>query len=188
MLAGAAAAYAMSEVVVRASALPGAARRFTGSYEAGSRDPDQLPVSSWMFDPVPAIDTSNWSLRTPGRTWTYEQLYAFDDRMTATLDCTGGFYSTQDWAGVRLDRLIVDASGASIRVVSHTGYDRRFALPSASKLLLATRIGGRPLDPGHGFPVRLVAADQRGFWWVKWVVAIEVDDVPHWWQAPFPLQ
>ena len=188
VLAGAAVAYAMSEVVVRASALPGAARRFTGSYEAGSRNPDQLPVSSWMFDPVPAIDTSNWSLRTPGRTWTYEQLYAFDDRMTATLDCTGGFYSTQEWAGVRLDRLIGDASGASIRVVSHTGYDRRFALPSASKLLLATRIGGRPLDPGHGFPVRLVAADQRGFWWVKWVVAIEVDDVPHWWQAPFPLQ
>jgi len=188
VLAGAAAAYAMSEVVVRASALPGAARRFTGSYEAGSRNPDQLPVSSWMFDPVPAIDTSSWSLRTPGRTWTYEELYAFDDRMTATLDCTGGFYSTQDWAGVRLDRLIGDASGASIRVVSHTGYDRRFALPSASNLLLATRIGGRPLDPGHGFPVRLVAADQRGFWWVKWVVAIEVDDVPHWWQAPFPLQ
>ena len=178
----------MSEVIVRASALPGATRRFTGSYEAGSHNPDQLPISSWMFDPVPEIDTSSWSLRTPGRAWTYEQLYAFDDRMTATLDCTGGFYSAQDWAGARLDRLIGDASGASIRVVSHTGYDRRFALTRASNLLLATRIGGRPLDPGHGFPVRLVATDQRGFWWVKWVVAIEVDEVPHWWQSPFPLQ
>jgi len=188
VLAGAAAAYAMSEVIVRASALPGATRRFTGSYQAGSQNPDQLPISSWMFDPVPEIDTSSWSLRTPGRAWTYEQLYAFDDRMTATLDCTGGFYSAQDWAGARLDRLIGDASGASIRVVSHTGYDRRFALSSASNLLLATRIGGRPLDPGHGFPVRLVATDQRGFWWVKWVVAIEVDEVPHWWQSPFPLQ
>src|SRR5690348_8275516 len=188
VVAGAAAAYAMSEVIVRASSLPGATRRFTGSYEAGSHDPDQLPISSWMFDAVPVIDASGWALHTPGRTWTYEQLYASDDRMTATLDCTGGFYSTQDWAGVRLDRLIGNASGTSIRVVSHTGYDRRFSLSSASNLLLATRIGGRPLDPGHGFPARLVATDQRGFWWVKWVVAIEVDEVPHWWQAPFPLQ
>ncbi|HEV2216646.1 MAG TPA: molybdopterin-dependent oxidoreductase [Candidatus Dormibacteraeota bacterium] len=188
VLAGAAAAYAMSEVIVRASSLPGATRRFTGSYEAGSHVPDALPISSWMFDAVPVIDTSNWSLRTPGAEWTYDRIYAFDDRLTATLDCTGGFYSTQDWAGVRLDRLIAKSAGASVRVVSHTGYDRRFALSDMPKLLLATRIGGRPLDPGHGFPVRLVATDQRGFWWVKWVVAVEVDEIPHWWQSPFPLQ
>ena len=188
VVAGAAAAYAMSEVMVRAAGLPGAQRRFTGSYAAGSHDPDLLPISSWMFDAIPAIDTSAWSLRTPHRTWTYEELAAFDDRLTATLDCTGGFYSTQDWSGARLDRLLHGAAGASIRVVSHTGYDRRFPLSSASSLLLAMRIGDRPLDPGHGFPARLVAPDQRGFWWVKWVVAIEVDDTPHWFQAPFPLQ
>jgi DMSO/TMAO reductase YedYZ molybdopterin-dependent catalytic subunit len=73
-------------------------------------------------------------------------------------------------------------------VVSHTGYDRRFPLGDAGKLLLATRIGGRPLDAGHGSPARLVSADRRGFWWVKWVVAVEVHDIPHWWQSPFPLQ
>ncbi|HEV2028853.1 MAG TPA: molybdopterin-dependent oxidoreductase [Candidatus Dormibacteraeota bacterium] len=55
-------------------------------------------------------------------------------------------------------------------------------------LLLATRVGGLPLDRGHGFPARLVVPDGRGFWWVKWVSAIEVDDVPTWWQPPFPLQ
>jgi hypothetical protein len=188
VLAGAAAAYAVSEVAVRAAGLPGAARRFTGSYHAGSHDPDLLPVSSWMFDAVPTIDTASWTLSAPGRAWTYDELFAFDDRLTATLDCTGGFYSTQDWAGARLDRLIQGAGGESIRVVSHTGYDRRYPLANASRLLLATRIGGRPLDPGHGFPVRLVAADERGFWWVKWVTRIEVDDVPRWWQPPFPLQ
>lgn len=188
VIAGAAAAYAVSEVVVRAANFPGARRRFTGSYEAGSNDPDQLPISSWMFDAIPAIDASSWTLRTPNRTWTYDEIAAFDDRLAATLDCTGGFYSTQDWAGARLDRVLNGAHGASLRVVSHTGYDRRFPLSSAPNLLLATHIGGRPLDPGHGFPVRLVVADQRGFWWVKWVVAIEVDETPHWFQAPFPLQ
>jgi DMSO/TMAO reductase YedYZ molybdopterin-dependent catalytic subunit len=185
----AAAAYAASEVVVRAVGLPGASRRFTGSYEVGSFQPAQMPFSSWMFDSVPQIDAATWRLQADGRTWSYDQLAAFDDRVTATLDCTGGFYSTQEWSGARLDRLIGAKGGAaSIRVVSTTGYDRRFPIDEVGSLVLATRFGGTPLDPAHGFPARLVASDRRGFWWVKWVAAIEVDDLPHWWQSPFPLQ
>jgi DMSO/TMAO reductase YedYZ molybdopterin-dependent catalytic subunit len=142
-----------------------------------------------MFDSIPQIDTTTWGLRAGGRTWSYDELAGFDDRVTATLDCTGGFYSTQEWSGARLDRLIGAKGGAaSIRVVSTTGYDRRFPIDEVGSLVLATRFGGTPLDPAHGFPARLVASDRRGFWWVKWVAAIEVDDLPHWWQSPFPLQ
>jgi hypothetical protein len=189
VVAGAAVAYAGSELVVRATGMQGAARRFTGSYEAGSYQPGLMPVSSWMFDAVPLIDQGAWRLSAGGgREWSYDDLVAFDDRLTATLDCTGGFFSTQEWTGARLDRIIGKANGTTIRVVSVTGYDRRFPIDRASSLLLATRFGGRPLDPGHGFPARLVVPEGRGFWWVKWVTAIEVDDVPHWWQPPFPLQ
>jgi hypothetical protein len=186
--ATAVAGYAGSELVVWATGLPGATRRFTGSYEAGSFDPAALPVSNWMFDPVPSIDATSWAIAAPGHRWTYADLATFDDRLTATLDCTGGFYSTQEWSGARLDRLLGAVRGGSIRVVSHTGYDRRFPIDEAPRLLVATTLGGRPLEPGNGFPARLVSADRRGFWWVKWIVAIEVDDVPHWWQPPFPLQ
>jgi DMSO/TMAO reductase YedYZ molybdopterin-dependent catalytic subunit len=188
VVAGAAVAYAATEMVVRATGMPGAARRFTGSYEAGSFQPDVMPVSSWMFDAIPQINSATWRLRAGGREWSYDEVLAFDDRVTATLDCTGGFFSSQEWSGVRLDRLIGKANGASIRVVSSTGYDRRFPVDRASSLLLATRAGGYPLDPGHGFPTRLIVPDGRGFWWVKWVTAVEVDDMPHWWQSPFPLQ
>jgi hypothetical protein len=188
VVAGAAFAYGASEVVVRAAGMPGAARRFTGSYEAGSFVPAAMPVSSWMFDAIPRIDRSAWRLTAGGHTWSYDELAAIDDRLTATLDCTGGFYSTQEWAGARLDRLIGKADGSSIRVVSATGYDRRFPVDRAGSMLLATRIGGQELDPGHGFPARLIVPDARGFHWVKWVSAIEVDDLPHWWQSPFPLQ
>ena len=187
-LSAAAVGYGASELVVRAAALPGGRRRFTGSYEAGSFRPDQMPVSSWMFDAIPHLDAASWRLRVGDRQLGYDQLAEFEDRAVATLDCTGGFYSTQEWSGVRLDRLLAAARGVSIRVVSHTGYDRRFPIDSAPSLLLATRFGGMPLDAGHGFPARLVAPDRRGFWWVKWVVAIEVDDLPHWWQSPFPTQ
>jgi Oxidoreductase molybdopterin binding domain len=187
-IAGATAAYGATEIAVRAGGLPGGKRRFTGSYEAGSFVPSLMPVSSWMFDAIPQLDTARWTLRTGEREWSFDELSAFDDRLTATLDCTGGFYSTQEWSGVRLDRLLGGTPGESIRVVSSTGYDRRFPASEAKQLLLATRVGGVPLDPGHGFPARLVAPQRRGFWWVKWVVAIQVDGLPYWWQLPFPAQ
>lgn len=188
VLGAAALGYGASELAVRAASLPGDRRRFTGSYESGSFQPGLMPVSSWMLDAIPEIEPATWTLRAGGRTWTYDELARFDDRLVATLDCTGGFYSTQEWSGVRLDRLLQPAGASSIRVVAHTGYDRRFPVEDASHLLLATRFGGQPLDAGHGFPARLVAPDRRGFWWVKWVVAIEADDLPYWWQAPFPTQ
>src|SRR5207249_3656073 len=188
VVAAATTTYFAGETLVRAANLPGAAGRLTGSYGAGSFEPASMPVSSWMFDAIAELDSATWQLRTPGRTWTYDELLAFDDRLTATLDCTGGFYSTQEWTGVRLDRLLEGRTGESIRVVSRTGYDRRFPFEEAPRLLLATRFGGQTLDAAHGFPARLVAPDRRGFWWVKWVVSVEVDDVPYWFQSPYPLQ
>ena len=182
-LALASVSYAGGELALRASGLAGAGRRFTGSYEVGSFDPDAMPVSSWMFDAVPTLDAAGWALG-------YEALARFDDRVTAMLDCTGGFCSNQEWAGVRVDRLLAGrlAGAQSISVVSATGYARRFPVEEASRLLLALRMGGRPLSAEHGFPARLVAPDRRGFWWVKWVVAVRPEPVPYWWQPPFPLQ
>jgi hypothetical protein len=193
VLAGAGLAYGTGEAAVRLLSLPGSARRFTGSYEDGSLQPVQLPVTQWLFDAVPALDPTTWRLTVRAgqaiRGWTYDELLAFDDRVRATLDCTGGFYSTQDWSGVWLSRLLPSgARDGSLHVHSVTGYDRRFAISDAGRLLVATRLGGMPLDPGHGFPVRIVAPDLRGYWWVKWVSTITLDELPSWWQLPFPMQ
>jgi DMSO/TMAO reductase YedYZ molybdopterin-dependent catalytic subunit len=106
----------------------------------------------------------------------------------ATLDCTGGWYAVQDWEGVRLDRLLGSTvAGRSVLVRSRTGYARRYPMADAAGLWLATRVGGAPLSPGHGAPARIVAPGRRGFWWVKWVDAVAVEDTPWWWQPPFPL-
>jgi DMSO/TMAO reductase YedYZ molybdopterin-dependent catalytic subunit len=80
-----------------------------------------------------------------------------------------------------------DPNARSIVVRSATGYARRYPIGDASRLLLATGVGGRPLSPGHGYPARIVAPGRRGFWWVKWVVSIEVSDRPWWLQPPFPV-
>ena len=117
---------------------------------------------------------------------------ASDAELTATLDCTGGWHSTQVWRGASLARLLSaaqpTADAASVTVRSVTGYYRRFSLAEADGYLIATRVGGETLSHGHGFPARLVAPDKRGFEWVKWIDAIEVNRTGKWLQPPLPLQ
>ena len=93
--------------------------------------------------------------------------------MRAVLDCTGGWFTEQEWGGVPLSALGL-RHGTSIDVVSTTGYCRRFPAREAGTLLLATHASGRPLSAGHGGPARIVAPGRRGFCWVKWVASIEV--------------
>jgi hypothetical protein len=183
--------YTAGERLLSAFSLPGGRRRFTGSHERGSFAPEAMPVTQWLDDRVPQIDPAGWSLAVRGwgttSRWTYRELLRYDDQVTAVLDCTGGWWAEQRWSGARFDRLIEVSDARSIVVVSATGYRRRLPVADASTLLLATRMDGRELEPGHGFPVRLVAPGRRGFWWVKWVSEIELSGAPWWFQSPFPL-
>jgi DMSO/TMAO reductase YedYZ molybdopterin-dependent catalytic subunit len=178
-------------LVVGAAALwlvaPGRPRRSTGSHDVGSGDPAAMPVTQWAFDPVPVIAPDSWRLAVGGRTYDLAALAALPQTtVSAVLDCTGGWYARQDWTGVALADLGLPA-GASVDVVSATGYWRRFGPAEAAGLLLATHAGGRPLGVGHGAPARLVAPGRRGFWWVKWVVSVQAAGGPGWLQPPFPL-
>ncbi|MET0764561.1 MAG: molybdopterin-dependent oxidoreductase [Blastococcus sp.] len=193
---GAATLWAAVEGALRLTGAAGADRRATGSVERGTDDPVAMPVTQWFTDTV-ADGGSGDTLQVTGGGQTVRVPLADLDRedtVRAALDCTGGWYAVQDWEGCRLDRLLADVltdpapPDGSIDVVSSTGYRRRLPLRDAPDLLLATRAAGRPLSPGHGAPLRLVAPERRGFWWVKWVVRIEVVDAPWWWQPPFPLQ
>ena len=56
------------------------------------------------------------------------------EKLTALLDCTGGWYSTQEWEGTPLRDVLqaagVEPGAGSITVRSVTGYQRRFSLMS----------------------------------------------------------
>jgi hypothetical protein len=166
--------------------LPGADRRFTGSYEAGSFAGNSFPVTSWVADDPKPLDPDSYRLAVEGELRRTPSLPLADldgpDELIATLDCTGGFYSEQRWRGVRLGRVIERAQprpGAKhVRVVSVTGYRWSFWLDDAREILLATRVGGESLSHGHGAPVRLVAPGRRGFQWVKWVTRVELHPDP----------
>lgn len=170
--------------------LPGARRRATGSYEVSSGDPAGLPNTAWLFDEVPTADPASWRLtvRAAGkeRRWTLAEIRRGTDTVSAVLDCTGGWWSRQQWTGTRVTRLLPEGARGTVEVISATGYRRR--LPVTDDLLLAVDVGGRPLSDGHGAPARLVVPGRRGYHWVKWVVRIEHDDRPWWVESPLPLQ
>ncbi len=162
--------------------------RFTGSFEVASFRPEDLPVVQWFNDDKPRIPPDEWRLRVDDRVLTLDDVADHRDEIVATLDCTGGWYSTQVWRGVWVGRLLgPDPSGRSLVVESATGFSRRFPLGDRDRLLLATHLGGEPLTRQHGAPARLVAPNRRGMWWVKWVTDIHTSDRPWWLQSPIPL-
>lgn len=184
------------ELTNQLAGLPGAGRRFTGSYEVGSDAGNAFPSTSWLNDDPAPVDAAGWQLRVGG--WvqrelalSYTDLAGREETVRATLDCTGGWHSTQDWAGIPLREVLTRAGvrpeAASVTVRSGTGYFRRFSLAEADGYLLATRVGSEFLSHQHGFPLRLVAPGKRGFEWVKWVERIEVNNTGKWWQPPLPL-
>jgi DMSO/TMAO reductase YedYZ molybdopterin-dependent catalytic subunit len=192
LTAAAAGVYVAITAVVRAAGLPGASRRFTGSYETGSFDPAAMPSTSWIDDVPPEIDPATWRLAVADadgeRELSFDELSRHDTRLRATLDCTSGWYAHQDWEGVPVAALVRNTGAArSLHVHSTTGYWIKFPIGDLDRLLLATRAGGVPLSVRHGFPARLVAPGRRGFWWVKWVDRIELRSTQWWWQPPFPV-
>jgi DMSO/TMAO reductase YedYZ molybdopterin-dependent catalytic subunit len=184
LLLGGVALWPAQQALGRGLGLP--PRRFTGSREVASYAGNAFPATSWVADAPRPIAADGWRLQIGGAVRTpltlgYEDLGAADE-LEALLDCTGGFYSTQVWRGVRVGRLLERAglleNARYVSFVSVTGY--RWSLPAAEAAgaLLATHVGGEPISHDHGAPARLVAPGRRGFEWVKWVARIEVLTAP----------
>jgi hypothetical protein len=184
----AALSYSSLEALLRVADLDGASRRFTGSHERGSFDPDAMPTVQWIDDTAPRdVDPATWPLVVDGRATSVASISSAARTVEADLDCTGGWWSRQAWDVVPLSEILPDLTTRSIEVTSSTGYTRLFPASEAETTFVAVGYGGRALRRGHGAPVRIVAPGRRGPWWVKWVVRIEPSDRPWWAQSPFPL-
>lgn len=193
LLAGAGALWLATSAATQALALPGSARRPTGSYLLARPRP-----TIWLLDSTPDrtdADPATWGVRLldadGARDVAVTALAGSADRVrrTVVIDCTSGWASEQPWTGVPLAALLrPGADDQAVVVRSSTGYERRFPLDRLDDLLLATDMADAPLDVALGGPVRLVVPDQRGFAWVKWVVDVRTEPGPPWAQSPLPLQ
>jgi DMSO/TMAO reductase YedYZ molybdopterin-dependent catalytic subunit len=183
LLAAGAATYRLQQGVNDLLDTAGADRRFTGSQPREGAGNGSFPITSWVADDPDPIDRDAYRLRVDGLVSDPFDLDAdaldAGHETAALLDCTSGWYTVQDWEGIRVGDLLSAAGelgdeAAYVRFTSVTGYRWSLPLDEAEDALLATRVGGERLSHGHGAPARLVAPDRRGFQWVKWVTRVEV--------------
>lgn len=181
------AAWGISETLAKTLESAGARRRFTGSREEGAFTGNAHPVTSGPNQGKIKLDPSTWELSITGAvdapfTLTYADLLALSNaEAIASLDCTGGWYTTQIWRGVRLADLLNKAElreqGIGIILKGVFEYTAPFTLAQAKEILLATHVGGEVLNHSHGFPLRAVVPSRRGWHWVKWLTEIEVSSL-----------
>ncbi|MFG1948258.1 molybdopterin-dependent oxidoreductase [Nonomuraea sp. NPDC048826] len=97
--------------------------------------------------------------------------------------CVEGWSVECEWTGIRLRDLLESAGAAPDAFVTVASLERTGAYRTSEirpphwndpLTLLALRINGRPLDPDHGYPVRLIAPNRPGVQQTKWVTEVRV--------------
>jgi cytochrome b561 len=186
LLAAGGLAARLGDGLARALGAPGAERRFTGSKRTDGAGNGSFPVTMWVADDPDPVAPGEYALTVDGLVETPLEI-AHGDLLgepetteEALLDCTSGWYTVQEWGGVRIGALLdtagVGREATHVRFVSVTGYRWSLPIDEARDALLATHVGSEALSHGHGAPARLVAPGRRGFQWVKWVERIELRD------------
>ncbi len=180
---------------VRRRLLPAQTELGTLIYE----DPDQLDPRNLPITPISQFDTMGltehpvdvvrWRLTVGGAvtrplTFRLDQIKALPAIERAVLlICPGAFAYYARWQGVSLNAILqlagVSAQATHVDVTGPSGkfYKmERFSLGQVQteKVFLAYGVNGQPLPERHGFPLRLVAEDQVGSQWIKFVDKIEV--------------
>jgi hypothetical protein len=171
----------LANLLAQAQATEQEPRRLTGSRGFGLFAGNDFPI---FGEETVLVNPETWRLAVDGAVasalvLTYQDLLAMAQHASeATIDCTSGWYSVQNWQGVPLVDLLSQAGAgqavAGVRLFSATGYHHTYPIAEARTILLATHVTGEVLAPRHGFPLRAVVPDRRGWFWVKWLTRIEV--------------
>ncbi|MFX1365416.1 MAG: molybdopterin-dependent oxidoreductase [Promethearchaeota archaeon] len=135
---------------------------------------------------TPQINENAWILVIDGQvnntlTFTYSNFTSQPSKkVLGTLQCVEGPSGTAIWKGIPLKSLLdmaqINKDALDVIFYAADDYTSSLTVEEATEenVLLAYEMNGEPLPPEHGFPVRVVAPNQLGYKWVKWVVRIEI--------------
>jgi len=144
---------------------------------------------------VPEVNENTWTLIIDGHvnntlTFSYTNFTSQPSiEILATLQCVEGPSGTAIWRGILIEDLLdmAQLKIGAVDVVFYAVDDYSSSLTIAeiydNNVLLAYEMNGEPLPAEQGFPVRVVAPNQLGYKWVKWVVRIEIvnyDYIGYW--------
>jgi DMSO/TMAO reductase YedYZ molybdopterin-dependent catalytic subunit len=181
--------------------------RKMGRLPPGQALTEKFPVLH--YGPVPTYDMAKWDFRIFGeveeeRRFTWAEFQQLPMRaITMDIHCVTRWSKFDTlWEGVWLqdliDQGIVKLKPAAKYVIEHCEYGFTTNLDIAHFLrpttLLAVKYNGQPIEPDHGYPVRVVVGatrdqaqdpDTRYFWkGGKWLRALEFSavDKPGFWE------
>jgi DMSO/TMAO reductase YedYZ molybdopterin-dependent catalytic subunit len=158
---------------------PGAITATKDLHLTGS-PPDEVDIAAYRLE-VSGLVENPLSL-------TYEDILAYPAvTEVVLLICPGVFQDNAEWTGVPVWRLLRDAGveAEATDVVFHAitspsspPYTARLPLDEIvgnDSIFLAYIVNGETLPLEHGYPLRLVAKDELGYNWVKWVDRLVVE-------------
>ncbi len=149
------------------------------------------------YGTVPRVDLATWDFRVFGlveeeKTWSWEAFNKLPrTKVTLDIHCVTRWSKFDtEWEGVSLDTLIregiIQPKPEAKFVIQHCeqGYTTNLPLDimRLPNVLLATHFGGEPLEPEHGYPLRVVigsladrSEDKSAYFWKggKWLRALE---------------
>jgi len=164
----------------------------------GQYHTDRFPVLHIGDVPTYAADNSDWSLAVAGlvgapRLFSWDEFLALPQTaVTTDIHCVTKWskFDTQ-WVGVRF-RDLLEAVGGPQPDASHVleyaegGYTTNVPLADllGDDVLIAHTFDGKPIEPMHGGPVRMVVPHLYFWKSAKWLRGIELldHDVPGYWE------
>jgi DMSO/TMAO reductase YedYZ molybdopterin-dependent catalytic subunit len=170
-------------------------RGFTGrrsDLEPGRIPPGQHVVSDFPVlsaGPTPRIAPEDWSFTLkvgprPIKRWSWEEFNALPKtKMTRDIHCVTAWSKLNTpWEGVLVDDIIAEAGiePPTRHVLAHSfdGYSTNVPVADlvGGKAMIALRYEGRPIEPDHGGPARLLVPHLYFWKSAKWVSALQFTD------------
>ncbi len=155
----------------------------------------KFPVLS--YEDTPKIDLSTWRFRSFGlvereTTFTWQEFLAMPQvALTRDFHCVTQWSRLDNlWEGVLfrevMQRLQPKPEAKFVMAHCHGGYSTNLPLSVLMEedVLFAHRHDGKPLEPEHGGPLRLVVPSRYGWKSAKWVNGLEFmgQDEPGFWE------
>ena len=172
-------------------------RRDTAS---GSRVPpgqhvvDDFPVLS--AGPTPRVPLSEWSFSIVGeldepKTWTWDEFRRLpSETVSVDIHCVTKWSKLDtSWTGVSVETILEGVETAADYAVAYSdgGYTTNLPVDDlrGRQAWIAFEYDGRPLDPEHGGPARLLVPHLYLWKSAKWVrgISLQAEDEPGFWES-----